>query len=487
MELFRYSAGELSRMIKSKECSSVEITNSVLKRIEATEPQIGAYVTVTPEEALKKAKEVDEKIARGEILSPLAGIPMGIKDNICQKGTLTTCSSKMLSNFISPYDATVIEHLRQNDVVFTGKLNMDEFAMGSTCETSYYKKTKNPRNLQHVPGGSSGGSAASVAAGSAVLSIGSDTGGSVRCPAAWCGLVGLKPTYGAVSRYGLIAFASSLDQIGPITRTTEDNALLFNALCGADERDATSSKIDHPDYTSFLNGSIKGLKIGLPKEYFGEGLNPLARKKIDGAVEALKAAGAIISEISLPSTGDALPAYYIISSAEASSNLSRFDGIKYGYRSENYSDLVDLYVKSRSEGFGDEVKRRIMLGTFVLSSGFFDAYYGRAKKLQRQIQGEFDKAFNSCDLILTPTSPFTAFKFGENAGNPIGNYLADLCTVTVNIAGLPAISVPCGAIDNGLPVGMQLIAPKFREDLLFNVSSCYEKMTGGFMPVADIE
>lgn len=488
MDLYKLSATDLSSMMNKKEITAAEVTASVFKRIKETEPLIDAYVTVADEEkAMESAKAVDIKRENGEKLSPLAGIPVGIKDNICQKGTLTTCSSKMLSNFVSPYDATVIEKLRSNDVVFTGKLNMDEFAMGSTCETSYFKKTKNPRNLNHAPGGSSGGSAASVAAGSAVLSLGSDTGGSVRCPAAWCGLVGLKPTYGAVSRYGLIAFASSLDQIGPFGRCVSDVAMLFNALVGKDERDATSSSFAHPDYMSFCQKNVSGMTIGIPKEYFGEGLDPAARKHIDEAIEIFKAQGAKILPISLPSTPNALSAYYIISSAEASSNLSRFDGIKYGYRSENYENLIDLYIKSRSEGFGDEVKRRIMLGTFVLSSGFFDAYYNRAKKLQKLITEEFKNAFTKCDFILTPTSPFTAFKLGENSDNPVANYLADVCTVTVNIAGLPAMSIPCGVNDNGLPIGMQLIAPKFREDTLFTAASCFEKAFGGFLGTAHLK
>lgn len=488
MDLYKLSATDLSSMMNKKEITAAEVTASVFKRIKETEPLIDAYVTVADEEkAMESAKAVDIKREKGEKLSPLAGIPVGIKDNICQKGTLTTCSSKMLSNFVSPYDATVIEKLRSNDVVFTGKLNMDEFAMGSTCETGYFKKTKNPRNLNHAPGGSSGGSAASVAAGSAVLSLGSDTGGSVRCPAAWCGIVGLKPTYGAVSRYGLIAFASSLDQIGPLGRCVNDAAMLFNALVGRDEKDATSAAFAHPDYTSFCKKNVSGMTIGIPKEYFGEGLDPQARKHIDEAIEIFKAQGAKILPISLPSTPNALSAYYIISSAEASSNLSRFDGIKYGYRSENYDNLIDLYIKSRSEGFGDEVKRRIMLGTFVLSSGFFDAYYNRAKKLQQLITEEFKAAFTKCDFILTPTSPFTAFKLGENSDNPVANYLADVCTVTVNIAGLPAISIPCGVNDNGLPIGMQLIAPKFREDTLFTAASCFEKAFGGFLGAAHLK
>ncbi len=478
--LYTKSASELSAMLKKGECSSVELTKSVLGRIAETENKVDAYTAVCEESALKKAAEVDEKLARGEQLSPLAGIPIAVKDNICTRGVLTTCSSKMLYNFKPPYDATVVEKLNACDYVMIGKTNMDEFAMGSSCENSAVKPTKNPHDLNRVPGGSSGGSAAAVASGEAVMALGSDTGGSIRQPASCCGLVGLKPTYGSVSRYGLIAFASSLDQIGPMTRTVEDSALLYSAICGRDKRDATCADRDYPDFTQEMGKGVKGLRIGIPKEYFGAGVTDEVKKSVMGAVEALKAEGAVIKEISLPSTDAALSAYYIISSAEASSNLARFDGVKYGYRAENVEGLNDLYERSRSEGFGDEVKRRIMLGTFVLSSGFFDAYYKRAKAVQKKISDEFTKAFEECDIIATPTSPFTAFKLGENVNDPLKMYAADICTITVNIASLPAISVPCGTGADGMPIGMQLIGSKFSEATLFNAAGHYEKLAGGF-------
>lgn len=487
MELFERTAAELSLLMEKKEVKAEEVALSVGRRIEETKDIINEYITANPTENLvQQAKLVDEKREKGEKLSPLAGIPFGIKDNICQKGTLTSCASRMLENFVSPYDATVITKLKENDVVFTGKLNMDEFAMGSTCETSYFKKTKNPRNLEYCPGGSSGGSAASVAAGSSVVALGSDTGGSIRCPAAWTGLVGLKPTYGAVSRYGLVAFASSLDQIGPFGRCVDDVAMVYNAIAGRDKIDATSVSFDHPDYRSFKGQSLKGMKIGVPAEFFGEGLEESVRAKIEEAKKLLQSLGAVMVPVSLPSSSYALSAYYIISSAEASSNLSRFDGIRYGHRAENTKGLEDLYVKSRSEGFGDEVKRRIMLGTFVLSAGFSDEYYSSAKKLQVVIKNEFKEVFNSCDLILTPTSPFPAFKLGQNSSNPVANYLADVCTVPVNIAGLPAMSIPCGTLDNDLPVGFQLIAPSFGEDRIFKAAYAYENAFGGFLGTAKL-
>lgn len=480
MELFNYTATELSKMLSEKKISSSELTKSVLQRINSVEDKVGAYVTVTDEIAIAKAKEVDEKIAKGEKLSPLAGIPIGIKDNICTKDILTTCSSKMLYNFVPPYNATVMEKLLANDIVITGKLNMDEFAMGSSCENSYFKKTKNPHNLDYVPGGSSGGSAAAVSAGEAILSLGSDTGGSIRLPAAYCGIVGLKPTYGSVSRYGLIAFASSLDQVGPLGRSVSDVAMLYSAICGQDKMDATSAKRDYSDFAGGINRNVEGLTIGIPKEYFGDGVSAEVKEKVWAAVKLLENNGAIVKEVSLPSTDYALSAYYIISSAEASSNLARFDGVKYGYRTENFNNLTEMYENTRSEGFGDEVKRRILLGTFVLSSGYYDAYYKRAKLLQLQIQNEFNEAFKECDILLTPTGTDTAFKIGQNVDDPIKMYANDICTVTINIAGLPAISVPCGKGKNDMPIGMQLIGPKFSEQKLFNVASCYEELVGGF-------
>jgi aspartyl-tRNA(Asn)/glutamyl-tRNA(Gln) amidotransferase subunit A len=483
MELYKLTATELSNMLRNKECSSVEITKSVIDRISNVEDKVNAYVTVTNELALEQAKAVDEKLAKGEALSRLAGIPVGLKDNICTKDVLTTCSSKILSNFVPPYSATVYNRLLANDVVLTGKLNLDEFAMGSSCETSYFKKTRNPHNLEYVPGGSSGGSAAAVAAGEAILTLGSDTGGSIRLPAAYCGIVGLKPTYGSVSRYGLVAFASSLDQIGPFARSVSDTAMIYSAICGADKMDATSVKREYGDFVGNLNADVKGLRIGIPKEYFTEGVSEEVKQNVMGAAKLLEQNGATLIPVSLPSTDYALSAYYIISSAEASSNLARFDGVKYGYRTENFNGLTEMYENTRSEGFGDEVKRRILLGTFVLSSGYYDAYYKRAKLLQKQILNEFNETFEQCDVLLTPTGTDTAFKLGEKSNDPVKMYANDICTVTVNIAGLPAISVPCGKAKNGLPIGMQFIGPRFSEQSLFNVSKKYEDLVGGFNEV----
>lgn len=474
------TAASLSEKLRKKECSAVEITRSVLEQIEKTEDKIGSFVTVCEEQALKKAEEVDRKIAAGEALSSLAGIPIGVKDNICTKDVLTTCSSKMLYNFVPPYDATVVSRLKQADAVIVGKCNMDEFAMGSSCETSYFKKTKNPWDPTYVPGGSSGGSAACVSAGEAVLSLGSDTGGSIRLPASYCGVVGLKPTYGSVSRYGLVAFASSLDQIGPLGRSVEDVANLYEVICGRDPMDATSAAREYGAFAQKINRSVKGLRIGIPKEYFGDGVEPEIKAAVLESVDRLVKEGAQMVSISLPSTDYALSAYYIISSAEASSNLARFDGVKYGYRAKDFTNLIDMYEKTRSEGFGDEVKRRIMLGTFVLSSGFYDAYYKRAKQMQQKIAQEYAEAFSQCDIILTPTSPSTAFRMGERTDDPLKMYAADICTVTVNIAGLPAISVPCATVSNGLPVGMQMIGPKFSEQMLFDAAGCFENICGGF-------
>ena len=467
-------------MLENKEISSVELTEAVFDRIDKVEDKVNAYVTLNKENALKTAAEIDEKRANGEKLSPLAGIPVGIKDNISTKGLSTTCSSKMLENYKPPFNATVVEKLNDAGVVVTGKLNMDEFAMGSSTENSYFGPTKNPHDLDRIPGGSSGGSAAAVAAGEAIVSLGSDTGGSIRQPAAYCGVVGLKPTYGAVSRYGLVAFASSLDQIGPLGKSVKDVAMVQSVINGHDKMDATSAYRDYTDLSANLTSDVKGLRIGLPKEYFGEGIDAEVKVSIMNAVKELEKQGATVKEIELPSTDYALSAYYIISSAEASSNLARFDGVRYGYRTENYDNLIDMYEKTRSEGFGDEVKRRIMLGTFVLSSGFYDAYYGKAKLLQRRIQAEFNNAFVDVDVIAAPTVPTTAFKIGENVGDPLKMYATDICTVTVNIAGLPAISVPCGMDSKNLPVGLQLIGNKFTEQTLLNTAYAYENICGGF-------
>lgn len=481
MELYEYSAHELSKMLAEKKCSSEELTKSVLDRAAATDDKVGAYLTICGDNALKKAREVDEKRSK-ENLHPLAGIPIGIKDNISTKGLLTTCASKMLYNYVPPFDAFVMNKVNAADMVVTGKLNMDEFAMGSSTENSYFKKTHNPHNLDCVPGGSSGGSAAAVAAGSAVISLGSDTGGSIRMPASYCGVVGLKPTYGSVSRYGLVAFASSLDQIGPMARNVIDTAMLYSVICGHDNMDSTSAEHEYPDFAANLDSDVKGLKIGIPAEYFGEGVDDSVKESVMNTVRELEKQGAEIVNISLPSTKYALNAYYIISSAEASSNLARFDGVKYGYRTENYESLIDMYEKTRSEGFGDEVKRRIMLGTFVLSSGFFDAYYKKAKLVALEIVKEFNAAFEKCDVIATPATPGTAFKLGENMGDPTKMYAADICTVTVNIAGLPAISVPCGKVNN-MPVGLQFIGRKFSEQTLLNTAFAVEKLNGEARPV----
>ncbi|WP_337484101.1 Asp-tRNA(Asn)/Glu-tRNA(Gln) amidotransferase subunit GatA [Porcipelethomonas sp.] len=480
MRLYEKTASELSEMLKNKECSAVELCNDVLARINETENKIGAYVTVAEESAKENAKKIDKAMAAGEKLHPLAGIPIGIKDNISTKGIRTTCSSKMLENYVPPFDATVMNKINNAGMTVIGKMNMDEFAMGSSTETSYMHLTRNPYNTECVPGGSSGGSAAAVAAGEAILTLGSDTGGSIRQPAALCGVVGMKPTYGSVSRYGLVAFASSLDQIGPLGKSVKDVAMLQSLICGHDRYDATSKNIEYPDYAAALKENAKGLKIGIPKEYFGEGIDSQVKDSVMKAVKEFEEQGAVIKEISLPSTEYAINTYYIIASAEASSNLARFDGVKYGYRTSEYDGLVDMYEKTRSEGFGDEVKRRIMLGTFVLSSGYFDAYYKKAKRVQNQISQEFSNAFKECDIIATPTVPASAFKIGENIGDPIKMYYNDVCTVTVNIAGLPAISLPCGKDSAGMPMGLQLIGDKFSEQTLLNTAYTYEKICGGF-------
>ena len=480
MELFERNAYELSEMLKAKEISSEELTKSVFKRIDGVENKVDAYLTLNEENALSKAKEIDEKRAAGEELSDLAGIPIGIKDNISTKGLRTTCASRMLENYVPPFNATVMDKIDNSGMVVTGKLNMDEFAMGSSTENSYYKTTKNPFDTDRIPGGSSGGSAAAVAAGEAVVSLGSDTGGSIRQPASYCGVVGLKPTYGSVSRYGLVAFASSLDQIGPIGKCVKDVAMVQSLIAGHDKMDATSAYKEYPNYYANLNAELKGLRIGIPKEYFGEGIDPFVKQSVLNAVKEMEKQGAVIKEISLPSTDYALNAYYIISSAEASSNLARYDGVRYGFRAENYDGLVDMYERTRSEGFGDEVKRRIMLGTFVLSSGFYDAYYKKAKLWQRRILAEFSEQFKDVDVIATPTVPATAFKIGENTDDPLKMYATDICTVTVNIAGLPAISVPCAYDDKGLPVGLQLIGNRFTEQTLLNAAYGYENILGGF-------
>ena len=475
MDITNLTVHELMEKLGNNELTSEEITKAYVDRINDKEKDVNAFVTTLCDEALEKAKKIDEKRKSGDIKSNLAGIPIGIKDNLCTKGVKTTCSSRMLEDFIAPYDATVVENLNNEDLIDLGKLNMDEFAMGASTEYSYFKKTSNPWNLKRVPGGSSGGSAAAVAAELVPWALGSDTGGSIRQPASFCGVVGLKPTYGLVSRYGLVAFASSLDQIGPITKDVTDAAILLNLIAGHDERDTTSYDMPKKDYTKALKGDVKGLKIGIPKEYFGEGINEEVKEQLEEAIETYKKLGAEVEEISLDIAKYALATYYIIACAEASSNLGRFDGIRYGHRAENFSNLKELYRNSRSEGFGAEVKRRIILGTYVLSSGYYDAYYKKAQQVRTLVKREFDKAFEKYDVLLTPTSPTVAFEMGTRSNNPLEMYLADICTVSVNIAGLPGISIPCGVNSENMPIGMQLIGNKFEEEKILNAAYAFEK------------
>ncbi len=471
MELYELTVHELVEKLEKNEITPEEIIKSYSKRIDEKENKINAFVTRTDKEALELSQKADRKNSK------YAGIPIGIKDNMCTKGVKTTCSSKMLENFVSPYDATVIEKLNNEGLVSLGKLNMDEFAMGASTEYSAFKITKNPWNLNTVPGGSSGGSAAAVASQMVPWALGSDTGGSIRQPAALCGVVGLKPTYGLVSRYGLVAFASSFDQIGPITKDVEDCAMLLNIIAGHDEKDSTSVEIPKKDYTKSLVKDVKGLKIGVPKEFLGEGINEEVKAKILEAIEEYKKQGAIIEECTLDIANEALAVYYVIACAEASSNLGRFDGIRYGYRTKNYNSLKDIYKNSRSEGFGAEVKRRIILGTYVLSSGYYDAYYKKAQKVRTVLKQEFEKLFEKYDLLITPTSPTVAYEIGTRSTNPLEMYLADLCTVSVNIAGLPGMSIPCGVDKNGMPIGMQLIGKPFDEETLIRTAYTYEQAT----------
>ena len=475
MEITELTVHELQEKLKNKELTITQILQAYINRINEKEKDVQAFVTLLTDEAINQAKDIQNKIEKGEIEGQFAGIPIGIKDNICTKGVRTTCSSKMLENFISPYDATVIEKLNKENLINLGKLNMDEFAMGGSTEYSYFKKTRNPWNLKKVPGGSSGGSAAAVAAGMVPWALGSDTGGSIRQPASFCGVVGLKPTYGLVSRYGLVAFASSLDQIGPITKDVRDCAMLLNLIVGHDEKDTTSAQKEKVDYTKALKNDVKGLKIGVPKEFFGEGINEEVKENLNKAIETYKSLGAEIEEFSLDIAKYSLAAYYIIACAEASSNLGRFDGIRYTYRTPEFKNLKELYKKSRSEGFGEEVKRRIILGTYVLSSGYYDAYYKKAQKVRTLVMNEFNKDFEKYDVILTPTSPTVAFDIGSKSNNPLEMYLADICTVSVNVAGLPGISIPSGVNKEGMPIGMQLIGKKFSEEMLLNVAYTFEQ------------
>ena len=477
MEIYELPVHELKKKLDNKEITITQITQAYIDRINEKEEDVQAFVTTLKDKAIEKAKQIQEKVEVGEIKSEYAGIPIGIKDNMCTKGVKTTCSSKMLENFVSPYNGTVIEKINNENLINLGKLNMDEFAMGASTEYSYFKKTKNPWDLNRVPGGSSGGSAAAVAANMVPWALGSDTGGSIRQPAGFCGVVGLKPTYGLVSRYGLVAFASSLDQIGPITKDVEDAAILLNMIAGYDSKDTTSVNMPKKDYTKCLKNDVKGLKIGIPKEYFGAGINEEVKQKLEEAIAKYKELGAEVEEFSLDIAECALAAYYIIGCAEASSNLGRFDGIRYGYRSKEFDNLKDIYINSRTEGFGPEVKRRIILGTYVLSSGYYDAYYKKAQQVRTLVKKEFAKAFEKYDVILTPTAPSVAFKIGERSNNPLEMYLADICTVSVNIAGLPGISIPCGLNSQGMPIGMQLIGNYFEEETILNAAYTYEQNT----------
>ena len=477
MNITELTVHELQEKLKNKELTVTQIVDAYTENIKNRENDVQAFVTTLNNEAKKQAQEIQEKIDNGEELGEFAGIPIGIKDNMCTKGVKTTCSSRMLENFIAPYDATVVEKLKDENIINLGKLNMDEFAMGGSTEYSYFKKTRNPWNLNKVPGGSSGGSAAAVAAGMVPWALGSDTGGSIRQPSSFCGVVGLKPTYGLVSRYGLVAFASSLDQIGPITKDVKDSAMLLNLIAGHDKKDTTSEDREKIDYTKCLKNSIKGLKIGVPKEFFGEGINKEVKESLEKAMQIYKEMGAIVEEISLDVAKYSLATYYIIACAEASSNLGRFDGIRYGHRAKDFKNIRELFVKSRSEGFGPEVKRRIILGTYVLSSGYYDAYYKKAQQVRTLVTNEFNKAFEKYDVILTPTSPTVAFDIGSKTTNPLEMYLSDICTVSVNIAGLPGISIPCGVDSAGMPIGMQLIGNKFCEETILNAAYTFEQKT----------
>ncbi len=474
MKLADKTAAELQELLHSKELTIAELTENTFSRIKELDPKVDAFLALNEEQATQTASEMDQTAldARG----PLYGLPIGVKDNIVTEGIETTASSLILRGFNPIYNATVVEKLREAGMVIVGKLNMDEFAMGSSNENSYYKNTKNPWNLETVPGGSSGGSAAAVAAGEVPFSLGSDTGGSIRQPAAFCGVVGMKPTYGRVSRFGLIAYASSLDQIGPITRTVKDNALLLNAISGHDEKDSTSADVEVPDFTAALTGDISGLRIGVPKEYFAEGVSEVSKKAVQDALKVLEEKGATWEEISLPHSKYALSTYYILASSEASSNLSRFDGIRYGYRTEKAGSLLEFYMNTRSEGFGDEVKRRIMLGTYALSSGYYDAYYKKAQKVRTLIKRDFDQAFEQFDVIIGPTTPTPAFKIGEIIDDPLTMYANDILTIPVNLAGVPAISIPCG-FDGDLPLGLQIIGNYFDEETVYRVADVFEQAT----------
>ena len=474
MTLFERSAKELQESLHNGELTIADLTKEAYARIEKLDGDVQAFLALNTEQALAQAEEMDQ--VPFEERGPLFGLPIGVKDNIVTEGLETTCASKILEGFMPIYDATVVQKLRAAGMVTIGKLNMDEFAMGSSNENSAFKTTKNPWNLANVPGGSSGASAAAVAAGEVPFSLGSDTGGSIRQPAAYCGVVGMKPTYGRVSRFGLVAFASSLDQIGPITRNVRDNALLLEAIAGVDEKDSTSADVPVPNYVSKLDGDIKGLKIAVPKEFLGEGVQDAARQSVLAALEVLKGLGATVEEVSLPHSKYALAAYYILSSSEASSNLSRFDGIRYGFRAEGVKNLMELYKETRAQGFGDEVKRRIMLGTYSLSAGTYDAYYKKAQQARTLIKQDYDKIFEQYDVIVGPTAPTAAFKIGENVDDPMTMYANDILTIPINLAGVPAISIPCG-FDGDLPLGLQIIGKHFDEETIYRTAYAYEQAT----------
>lgn len=477
MELYQNTAHELQELITKKEVKAIEVTESVFQRIKQVETKVKSYITLDEEEAYRAAQQVDQQIQKGSTLPALAGIPIAIKDNISTAGLRTTCASKMLENYIPPYNATVMGLIHEAKMVVVGKTNMDEFAMGSSTENSGMFITKNPWDLEAVPGGSSGGSAAAVGADEAIVALGSDTGGSIRQPAGYCGVVGLKPTYGRVSRYGLVAFASSLDQIGPITKDVTDSALLMQVIARHDPRDSTSVDQPVPNYVQEMKKGAKGLRIGLAKEYLGEGISAPVKQAVNDAVTVLKDLGAEIVNVSLPHTEYALATYYIIAGAEASSNLARYDGVRYGHRTQKeVSDSVALFMKTRAEGFGAEVKRRIMTGSYVLSSGYYDAYYLKAQKVRTLIQDDFNNAFKNCDVILTPTTPSVAFKIGSKTKDPLEMYLEDICTVTCNLAGIPGISIP-GGFDGGMPIGLQMLGPLFKEELLLRAAYSFEQAT----------
>lgn len=474
MTLFERSAKQLQQALQAGEITIADLTKEAYERVAKLDGDVAAFLALNEEQATKQAAEYDQ--VPFEQRGPLFGLPIGVKDNIVTEGLETTCASKILQGFMPIYDATVVKKLREAGMITIGKLNMDEFAMGSSNENSAFKTTKNPWNLAHVPGGSSGASAAAVAAGEVPFSLGSDTGGSIRQPAAYCGVVGMKPTYGRVSRFGLVAFASSLDQIGPITRNVEDNALLLQAIAGVDPHDSTSADVPVPNYVAALTGDVKGLRIAVPKEFLGEGVGEAARQSVLDALEVLKGLGAVVEEVSLPHSKYALAAYYILSSSEASSNLSRFDGIRYGYRTENAKNLMELYKNTRAEGFGDEVKRRIMLGTFSLSAGTYDAYYKKAQQVRTLIKQDYDKVFENYDVIIGPTAPTPAFKIGENVDDPLTMYANDILTIPINLAGVPAISIPCG-FENGLPLGLQIIGKHFDEETIYRTAHAFEQAT----------